>query len=130
MQIIWITNYFCLLLVGVHKLSNTSILVQIPTKLTVHCSVSSMSCWAIRIMWRPSSNLLQRYFLIQIFLIGRFIPHLQNGLGYYQLLLLLTMTTTKATTIASDVEAAAAADGHQLERLPTSTEDTMTSFWC
>jgi hypothetical protein len=41
-----------------------------------------------------------------------------------------TMTPTKATSIASDVEAAAAADGHQLERLPTSTEDTMTSFWC
>jgi hypothetical protein len=30
MQIIWITNYFFLLLVGVHKLSDTSILVQIP----------------------------------------------------------------------------------------------------
>jgi hypothetical protein len=41
-----------------------------------------------------------------------------------------TTTTTKATTIASDIEAAAAVDGHQLERLPTSTEDTMTSFWC
>jgi hypothetical protein len=69
MQIIWITNYFFLLLVGVHKLSNTSILVQIPTELTVHCSVSFMSCWAIQIMWRPSSNLLQCYFFIQIFLI-------------------------------------------------------------
>jgi hypothetical protein len=41
-----------------------------------------------------------------------------------------TTTTTEATTIASDAEAAAAADGHQLKRLPTSTEDTMTSFWC
>jgi hypothetical protein len=40
-----------------------------------------------------------------------------------------TTTTTKATTIASDVEAAAATDGHQLERLPTSTDDTMTSFF-
>jgi uncharacterized membrane protein YcfT len=70
MQIIWITNYFFLLLVGVHtKLSNTSILVQIPTELTVRSSVSFMSCWAIQIMRRPSSNLLQRYFLIQTFLI-------------------------------------------------------------
>jgi uncharacterized membrane protein len=62
MQIIWISNYLFLLLVGVHKLSNTSILVQIPTELTVHCSVSFMSCWAIQIMRRPSSNLLQWYF--------------------------------------------------------------------
>jgi hypothetical protein len=69
MQIISITNYFFLLLVGVHKASNTSILVQIPTELTVRSLVSFMSCWAIQIMQRPSSNLLQRYFSIQIFLI-------------------------------------------------------------
>jgi hypothetical protein len=69
MQIIWITNYFFLLLVGVHKLSNTSILVQIPTELNVPCLVSFMSCWAIQIMRRPSWSLLQRYFSIQIFLI-------------------------------------------------------------
>ena len=56
MQIIWITNYFFLLLVGVHKLSNTSILVQIPTELTVRSLVSFMSCWAIQIMRRPSSS--------------------------------------------------------------------------
>jgi hypothetical protein len=61
MQITWITNYFFL--------SNPIILVQIPTGLTVTCFVSLMSCRAIQIMWRPSSNLLQRYFPIQICLI-------------------------------------------------------------
>jgi hypothetical protein len=50
-------------------LSNPIILVQIPTELTVSCSVSLMSCRATQIMRRPSSNLLQRYFSIQIFLI-------------------------------------------------------------
>jgi hypothetical protein len=69
MQIIWITKYFFLLLVGVHKLSNTSILVQIPTELTVRSLVSFMSCWAIQIMRRSSSNVLQHYFFIQILLI-------------------------------------------------------------
>ncbi len=40
------------------------------------------------------------------------------------------MTSTEATAIASNIERAAATDGHQLECLPTSTKDTMPSFWC
>jgi hypothetical protein len=40
------------------------------------------------------------------------------------------MTSTEATAIASNIERAAATDGHQLECLPTSTKDTMPSFCC